>query len=274
MTGLIFSALFSEQITTELLPISSQPTTATSHSPPAAPRQALQLSLQPDFALSITTTSLLGSRAKLQDLPKIEQLVSGRLRQAIAERIVTPRFFAVGLPALGVGTRAKAKTEAAETAEGEERVDGETEDEFVFVSKSEAALGAAAAKFAAQGRQRRQQQDVLGGGGFGDKLMREVIPPPQQQVSSSGEGGGNGRVLGMLEGEGLGMRDVRRRSSTAGVSTGGEPTPTKAGGTGAAPYASARMTMVTTTPTITATGLGGGVRQMPGGSDWGDGTGM
>lgn len=84
------------QMTTSLL---SSPITPTS----PTPHQSIQLSLQPDFSLSISTTSLLGSRAKLQDLPKIEQLVASRLRQAIAERIVWPRFFAVGLPSLGIG---------------------------------------------------------------------------------------------------------------------------------------------------------------------------
>lgn len=107
------------QLTTELL---TSPTTPES----PTPHQSIQLSLQPDFSLSVTTTSLLGSRAKLQDLPKIEQLVGSRLRQAIAERVVWPRFFSVGLPSLGVGI---ARSPG-----------GEDEDDFVLVDK-EAGFG-------------------------------------------------------------------------------------------------------------------------------------
>ncbi|KAJ9099942.1 hypothetical protein QFC21_003948 [Naganishia friedmannii] len=63
-------------------------------------RRQVHLSLLPDFHLNLKATSLLGSRAKLQDIPKLEQLVIARLRQAIQDRLVWPRFVGVSLPRL------------------------------------------------------------------------------------------------------------------------------------------------------------------------------
>jgi hypothetical protein len=84
-------------------------------------RQHLHLSLLPDFHLNVKATSLLGSRAKLQgdyaflphrvgyrsltdfcsvDIPKLEQIIISRLRQAVHDRYVWPRFLGVGLPRL------------------------------------------------------------------------------------------------------------------------------------------------------------------------------
>ena len=84
-------------------------------------KRQVHLSLLPDFHLNLKATSLLGSRAKLQgmltrhasylrltsdtrrllaDIPKLEQLVIARLRQAIQDRVVWPRFVAASLPSL------------------------------------------------------------------------------------------------------------------------------------------------------------------------------
>lgn len=63
-------------------------------------RHHLHFSLHPDFALDASASSLLGSRAKLQDVPKIEQLLVGRLRAWVHERFVWPRFWSVSLPTL------------------------------------------------------------------------------------------------------------------------------------------------------------------------------
>lgn len=60
----------------------------------------VHLSLHPDFTLQLNTTSLLGSKAKLQDIPKIEQLILGRIRGAIEEKIVLPSRIEIGLPGL------------------------------------------------------------------------------------------------------------------------------------------------------------------------------
>ncbi|KDN42635.1 hypothetical protein K437DRAFT_257820 [Tilletiaria anomala UBC 951] len=80
-------------------------------------RHHLHFSLHPDFTLDATASSLLGSRAKLQDVPKIEQLLVGRLRAWVHDRFVWPRFWSLSLPNLvpspgaandePVGTRSK-----------------------------------------------------------------------------------------------------------------------------------------------------------------------
>jgi len=82
---------------------------------PLAPSPAILMSLDPDFTLSMTTTSLLGSRAKLQDIPKIEQLILGRLRGWIVDNLVWPKVRVLKLPGLGN----KGSVEDAADGEGE-----------------------------------------------------------------------------------------------------------------------------------------------------------
>ncbi|KAA1078978.1 ERMES complex subunit mmm1 [Puccinia graminis f. sp. tritici] len=82
---------------------------------PSAPSPAILMSLDPDFTLSMTTTSLLGSRAKLQDIPKIEQLILGRLRGWIVDNLVWPKVRVLKLPGLGN----KGSVEDAADGEGE-----------------------------------------------------------------------------------------------------------------------------------------------------------
>ncbi|WOO78930.1 Maintenance of mitochondrial morphology protein 1 [Vanrija pseudolonga] len=65
---------------------------------PKGDRQHLHICLLPDFHLNLKTTSLLGSKAKLQDIPKLEQLLVDRFRQAIQDRYVYPKHIALGLP--------------------------------------------------------------------------------------------------------------------------------------------------------------------------------
>ncbi|KAK0555591.1 ERMES complex subunit mmm1 [Tilletia horrida] len=66
-------------------------------------RHHLHISLHPDFVLEAHASSLIGSRAKLQDIPKIEQLLVARLRAFVLDRFVWPRFWAFGLPNLVPG---------------------------------------------------------------------------------------------------------------------------------------------------------------------------
>ncbi|CAK9786726.1 hypothetical protein CC85DRAFT_248302 [Cutaneotrichosporon oleaginosum] len=67
---------------------------------PKDDRQHLHVCLLPDFHLNLKTTSLLGSRAKLQDIPKLEQLIVARLRAVIQDRFVYPHHLTFGLPRL------------------------------------------------------------------------------------------------------------------------------------------------------------------------------
>ncbi|OCF45013.1 mitochondrial outer membrane protein [Kwoniella heveanensis CBS 569] len=65
---------------------------------PVDERQHVHASLLPDFHLNLKTTSLLGSRAKLQDIPKLEQLILSRLRSVIQDRFVHPNHISLALP--------------------------------------------------------------------------------------------------------------------------------------------------------------------------------
>ncbi|KAG0150181.1 hypothetical protein CROQUDRAFT_88213 [Cronartium quercuum f. sp. fusiforme G11] len=81
----------------------------------STPSPAILLSLDPDFTLSMSTTSLLGARAKLEDIPKVEQLILGRLRGWIVDNLVWPKVRVLRLP--GVGS--KGAVENGENGVGE-----------------------------------------------------------------------------------------------------------------------------------------------------------
>lgn len=53
---------------------------------PLSPHPTLTVSLMPDFALELNTTSLLGSRAKLSDVPKLHELIQAQVRRVLTER--------------------------------------------------------------------------------------------------------------------------------------------------------------------------------------------
>lgn len=59
---------------------------------------ALVFSFGPDYRLEFTVKSFIGSRAKLQDVPKIGQLIDSRLRKWFQDRCVEPKFQVVMLP--------------------------------------------------------------------------------------------------------------------------------------------------------------------------------
>ena len=53
-----------------------------------------------DYRLDFSIRSLLGSRSRLQDVPKIAQLVESRLHQWFDDRCVEPRFQQIALPSM------------------------------------------------------------------------------------------------------------------------------------------------------------------------------
>lgn len=53
-----------------------------------------------DYRLDFSLRSLLGSRSRLQDVPKIAQLVESRLHKWFDERAVEPRFQEIALPSM------------------------------------------------------------------------------------------------------------------------------------------------------------------------------
>ncbi|TID19568.1 hypothetical protein E2P81_ATG06735 [Venturia nashicola] len=60
----------------------------------------LSFSFLPDYRLDLSVRSLVGSRARLQDVPKIAQLVEARIHQWFDERCVEPRVQQIVLPSL------------------------------------------------------------------------------------------------------------------------------------------------------------------------------
>ncbi|MCJ1484426.1 ERMES complex subunit mmm1 [Schaereria dolodes] len=100
---------FSGTLSISFLPStsSSSSTPNPNSSPPSNPDipsnplpTALAFSFLPDYRLSLSTRSLLGSRSRLQDVPKIAQLVESRLHAWFDERCVEPRMQQVALPSL------------------------------------------------------------------------------------------------------------------------------------------------------------------------------
>lgn len=69
---------------------------------PGSPSNATMLafSFLDDYRLDLSIRSLVGSRSRLQDVPKIAQLVEARLHTWFDERAVEPRFQQIELPSL------------------------------------------------------------------------------------------------------------------------------------------------------------------------------
>lgn len=69
---------------------------------PGSPTNAttLAFSFLDDYRLDLSIRSLVGSRSRLQDVPKIAQLVEARLHTWFDERCVEPRFQQIELPSL------------------------------------------------------------------------------------------------------------------------------------------------------------------------------
>lgn len=61
---------------------------------------ALMFSFSPDYRLEFSVKSLIGSRTKLQDVPKISDLVDSKLRNWFSDRCVEPKFQVVRLPSM------------------------------------------------------------------------------------------------------------------------------------------------------------------------------
>jgi len=70
------------------------------HSTTGKPKTNLAFSFLPDYRLDLSVRSLIGSRTRLQDVPKIAQLVEARAQAWFEERVVEPRVQVVPLPGL------------------------------------------------------------------------------------------------------------------------------------------------------------------------------
>ncbi|KAI9872497.1 MAG: ERMES complex subunit mmm1 [Pleopsidium flavum] len=93
---------FSGTLSISFLPSSLSPTTASSDNGSAGSPSPTILSFAflDDYRLDLSIRSLVGSRSRLQDVPKIAQLVEARLHSWFDERCVEPRFQQIVLPSL------------------------------------------------------------------------------------------------------------------------------------------------------------------------------
>ena len=81
----------------------------------------LEFSFLPDYDFELSTRSLVGSRSRLQDVPKIAQLVEARLHTWFDERCVEPRVQQIVLPSFWPrkkNTRGGEGEEESEESEG------------------------------------------------------------------------------------------------------------------------------------------------------------
>ena len=60
----------------------------------------LMFSFSPDYRIEFDTRSLIGSRSKLENIPRVKSLVEYHIRKWFAERCVEPRFQFVKLPSI------------------------------------------------------------------------------------------------------------------------------------------------------------------------------
>ncbi|KPM36900.1 Maintenance of mitochondrial morphology protein 1 [Neonectria ditissima] len=77
-----------------------------------------------DYRLDFSIRSLLGSRSRLQDVPKIAQLIESRLHRWFDERAVEPRFQEIALPSLWPRKKNTRGPDEAMAAEGATNIRG------------------------------------------------------------------------------------------------------------------------------------------------------
>lgn len=134
-----FSGTLSVSFLPSSSPASPEPSTSFSNPPcppPSTTPTTLAFSFLPDYRLDISVRSLVGSRSRLQDIPKIAQLVESRLHAWIDERCVEPRMQQVVLPSLWPRKRNTRGPAAGE--EGEELEAGNSARELGEMMKREA----------------------------------------------------------------------------------------------------------------------------------------
>ena len=78
---------------------------------PNSQNPTLTISLLPDFVLDLKTSSLMGSRAKPADVPKLHEMIQAEIRRAL----LPPRTWKIVLP--WVASVEEVKEELASTAQ-------------------------------------------------------------------------------------------------------------------------------------------------------------
>ncbi|KAK0879087.1 ERMES complex subunit mmm1 [Friedmanniomyces endolithicus] len=90
-----FSGTFAPQTPVQEVKNEGHPLNPTGSSP-----TTLTFTFLDDYRLDLSVHSLIGSRSRLQDVPKIAQLVESRIHQWFDDRCVEPRFQQIVLPSL------------------------------------------------------------------------------------------------------------------------------------------------------------------------------
>ncbi|KIW35456.1 uncharacterized protein PV07_02152 [Cladophialophora immunda] len=92
---------FSGTLSISFVPVTEDdPSSENKNASSGKPKTNLAFSFLPDYRLDISVRSLIGSRTRLQDVPKIAQLVEARAQAWFEERVVEPRVQVVPLPGL------------------------------------------------------------------------------------------------------------------------------------------------------------------------------
>ncbi|KAL7753246.1 ERMES complex subunit mmm1 [Sorochytrium milnesiophthora] len=86
--------------------------------PPAQPggSPSVSICILAGYTLVIHISSLIGSRTKLRDLPRIAELISHQLRQVITQKIVEPNVITIPLPSVPVAPTVFTDVTASATA--------------------------------------------------------------------------------------------------------------------------------------------------------------
>ena len=95
-----FSGTLSLSFTPSQQPDSGTDESESSSANPSSSPTTLTFTFLDDYRLDLSVHSLIGSRARLQDVPKIAQLVEQRIHAWFDERCVEPRFQQIVLPSL------------------------------------------------------------------------------------------------------------------------------------------------------------------------------
>ena len=90
---------FSGTLSISFVPATEEQANKDAH-PTGKPKTNLAFSFLPDYRLDLSVRSLIGSRSRLQDIPKIAQLVEARAHAWFEERVVEPRVQVVPLPGM------------------------------------------------------------------------------------------------------------------------------------------------------------------------------
>ncbi|ORY93169.1 hypothetical protein BCR43DRAFT_444856, partial [Syncephalastrum racemosum] len=119
---LLSVARFAGTLTIELI---NPPETATKPEQPL--ERYIAISSYSDFVLDFNVRSLIGSRTKLEDLPKLTELITTKLRNVYIDKLVYPMFVKVKVPKMWEERDRKTRQQEEEEGEAAGGMDKEQE---------------------------------------------------------------------------------------------------------------------------------------------------